>query len=563
MARFHLLFLFIAIVSSFVIYRYYLRLSVMNDHTEVIRARLNLIGSNIDRFPEEKCLYFEKYEKQNIYLISQNGKYLCKQDSLPDNILKHINAIDFNIIKFKTLLEDELFVGIHRLEHAEFILITIEPLSTIYKTLHGADISFITIIIPVFLILYLLVLFIAMKNSAPMQSVLQKVSDFEERMSLENKIKSYYNKDEWSKIEMALTEAENTLKTQIEEIKQEHKKTETLLESISDGILAVDYFSNALFYNNKFKNQFIKAEDTIVDSTKLWKIFDQKIIIDAFNEVLKFEKHVNLKGVEFNIKNKKHYFDIAIAPLKNQRSDITGAVGVFHDVTDSKLTEKMRVDFVANVSHEIRTPLTSIKGFAQMLEAKKDKLDEELILYLNKIISNSEKLISLFNDLLNLSVIESSNQLVKIEIDLKEMIESITQNLRSVYRDKKIYLKQNYDSFSIFADEKFIGQVFTNLIDNACKYHDNDPIITVEASVNGDYDEIHIIDNGPGILDKHLERIFERFYRVDSSRDSSSKKGTGIGLSIVKHIISKHQGEIKAISEIDSGTKFIIKLPRN
>lgn len=563
MARFHLLFLFIAIVSTFVSYRYYLRLSVINEHTEVIRTRLNLIGNNIDRFPNQRCLYFEKYEKQNIFLISTDGTYVCKQDTLSENVARIIQSIDFKIINFKTLLQNELFIGLKKLETANSILITVEPLSTIYKTLHGADISFITIIIPVFLILYLVVLFLAMKNSAPMQSVLQKVSDFEDRMSLDNKIKSYYNKDEWSKIEMALTEAENTLKTQIEEIKLEHKKTETLLESISDGILAVDYFHNALFYNNKFKNQFIKAEDTIVDSTKLWKIFDNKSVIDAFNDVLKTGKNINLKGIEFVIKNKKQYFDLAIAPLKNQRSEISGAVGVFHDVTESKLTEKMRVDFVANVSHEIRTPLTSIKGFAQMLEAKKDKLDDELILYLNKIISNSEKLISLFNDLLNLSVIESSNELIKTEIDLKEFVESITQNIRSVYRDQKIYLKQNFDSFTILADEKLIGQVFTNLIDNACKYNNSDPVITIDASVNGNFDEIHITDNGQGIPENHLDRIFERFYRVDSSRDSSSKKGTGIGLSIVKHIISKHQGEIKATSEVDNGTKFIIKLPRN
>jgi two-component system phosphate regulon sensor histidine kinase PhoR len=219
----------------------------------------------------------------------------------------------------------------------------------------------------------------------------------------------------------------------------------------------------------------------------------------------------------------------------------------------------MRVDFVANVSNEIRTPLTSIKGYTQLLESQKAKIDPELHLFMDKIISNTERMISLFNDLLNLSVIESKDIMKVEELELKELIQTVASNIKTNYPAKKIDINFDIQLQKLSADNRLIEQVISNLIDNACKYSGEKLTVTIATYAKGSQGYISVGDDGPGISKEHIQRIFERFYRVDSSREAS--RGTGLGLSIVKHIIAKHGGKIWAESEGEKGTKFIIELP--
>jgi two-component system phosphate regulon sensor histidine kinase PhoR len=219
----------------------------------------------------------------------------------------------------------------------------------------------------------------------------------------------------------------------------------------------------------------------------------------------------------------------------------------------------MRVDFVANVSHEIRTPLTSIKGYTQLLESQKSKVDPELHIFLEKIITNTERMISLFNDLLNLSVIESKNIMKFEEFDLKDLIYTIAGNIRTNYPNKKVNITKDIQLTTITGDERLMEQVISNLIDNACKYSGDTIAIKIHTFSKDNMGYIAVADDGPGIPKEHIQRIFERFYRVDSSRETS--RGTGLGLSIVKHIITKHGGRIWAETEEPHGTKFIIELP--
>ena len=149
-----------------------------------------------------------------------------------------------------------------------------------------------------------------------------------------------------------------------------------------------------------------------------------------------------------------------------------------------------------------------------MLQAQRSELNEELQLYLKKIIDNSEKLILLFNDLLNLSVIESTTVLTKHELDLKTLLDSITSNIKSVHQSKNISVNLNLEVETILADDKLIYQVFTNLIDNACKYSDNDPKINISSEQSEGNVIISIEDNGHGIPQEHLDRVFERFFEL-------------------------------------------------
>lgn len=539
---------------TFAAYRHFIRKSVIEDHKSHLQKLVNknvIAGQN-------SCTILKAMTESDFIVFKENTK-LCSRGVYFKNFqLKNFNQLYDSLMVPKN--QDHFHLFRDNVKSSDYRIILRENFKHSTKILNSINIKFLSLVLPLILGFYLLVLWISMNLSRPLRKVLAKVSKFEEKMSFENKIKLLYNNDEWTKIELALTEAEERLTGQLDELKDEHEKSKILLESINDAILAVDYFHNSLFYNSKFSNYFMKDHDE-TDKVKLWKIFDSERIINKFNKCLKKGNTVFVKNHKAKIGETIHYFDISIAPLKNNKEDIVGAVGVFHDMTESKLTEQMRVDFVANVSHEIRTPLTSIKGFGQMLQASRNKLDEDLVFCLDKIIDNSERLISLFNDLLKLSTIESTYEILKEQINLEEMISGIEVSLRPVYPNKDIELDLKLNEEFIWADHKLIEQVFTNLMDNSCKYSPAEKLkISIESSRVGKFVEIKINDNGPGIDSEHLDRIFERFYRVEQSRDNSIK-GTGLGLSIVKHIINKHNGTIRVEQRSSQGTRFVITLP--
>jgi len=237
-----------------------------------------------------------------------------------------------------------------------------------------------------------------------------------------------------------------------------------------------------------------------------------------------------------------------------------GAVAVFADVTEQKMAEQMREDFVANVSHEVRTPLTAMKGYAQML--KNLVKEGQALEFINKIEHNSDRLTALFQDILQLSVIESTTRAKKEAVQVEDITSSVLSNLKQVYADKKIEVKIRYDIKTIWANPAMMEQVLTNLLENAMKYTPAQSSIELnwrrgKSNVN---DILEVIDNGPGIAPEYLPRLFERFYRVDSSR-SRDQGGTGLGLAIVKHIVQIHDGKVDVESVVGTGTTFKIKLP--
>jgi two-component system phosphate regulon sensor histidine kinase PhoR len=417
-----------------------------------------------------------------------------------------------------------------------------------------------TRIIPLALITYLLFLFFFYKTSRPLGNVLAKLQKFKDDIPFASTLRHFYQKDEWAHIEEALNKADKRLQDQVTQVKNENEKIGAILESIYDDIIAIDNFETVLFYNSNFKRNFFqeKSEGDIIP--KIWHTFNDEEVLKAFRHVLKSGENASLKAMNFlSSQHPERYFDLTITPLKGADGKITGALGVFYDVTEFKLTEQMRVNFVANVSHEIRTPLTSIKGYTQILQTQADKMDEEAKIFLNRIISNTERMISLFNDLLNLSVIESKNLIRFEELDLTTLIENVSDNMKTNYSQKKISIDLELKLPIIRGDQRLMEQVISNLIDNACKYSGNDISIKVESFEKNGKAYIIVADKGPGISKEHLQRIFERFYRIESSREEM--RGTGLGLSIVKHIIAKHGGRIWAESENQKGTTFIIELP--
>ncbi len=226
-----------------------------------------------------------------------------------------------------------------------------------------------------------------------------------------------------------------------------------------------------------------------------------------------------------------------------------------------KKAEKMRIDFVANVSHELRTPLTSIKGYTETLLQDLEEgreLDPE---FLKIILKNSNRLLALINDLLDLSAIESgADELHPADINLHEMTEHVVKHLITIADKKHTKVQVNVETDALVADPKRLEQVLTNLIDNAIKYCPNHSVITVTWKAEAGQIVLRVSDNGPGIAAKSLDRLFERFYRLDKGR-SREMGGTGLGLSIVKHIMQRHNGSVEVESTLGQGTTFICHFP--
>jgi two-component system phosphate regulon sensor histidine kinase PhoR len=241
-----------------------------------------------------------------------------------------------------------------------------------------------------------------------------------------------------------------------------------------------------------------------------------------------------------------------------------GTVLVFHDLTRVKQLERTRQEFVANVSHELRTPLSLIKGYVEtLLDGAKDN-PEIAAKFLQTIERNAERLRLLIEDLLTISELESGRVKLNLQsVSLRAPVEKVLNDFKSRATARQIRLIDQVPDLRVRADADRLEQVLCNLVDNAIKYGRAEGSIALSArETTAEQIELSVRDDGPGIPPEALERIFERFYRVDKAR-SREQGGTGLGLSIVKHIVQSHGGRAWAKSALGHGATFYFTLPRD
>ncbi|MGN0596891.1 MAG: sensor histidine kinase [Ruminiclostridium sp.] len=225
-----------------------------------------------------------------------------------------------------------------------------------------------------------------------------------------------------------------------------------------------------------------------------------------------------------------------------------------------KDAEQIRAEFSANVSHELKTPLTTIKGFGEMLENGLITDREDVKKYGGTIYRESTRLLSLINDIIRLSEIEENDVTVNPEVDLLEIANAAADSLADKAENSNVSVTVQGEHTFAHANQMYIGELFTNLIDNAIKYNKQGGSVRVSVTKSDGNAVISVKDTGIGIPDDSKDRIFERFYRVDKSH-SRAIGGTGLGLSIVKHIVNYHKGRIELESELGVGTEITVFLP--
>ena len=338
-------------------------------------------------------------------------------------------------------------------------------------------------------------------------------------------------------------------------VDRQKNQIETILQYMTDGIIAFDLEGHVTHINVAARRLL-----NLSDSDK-----DFESIFSKFNVDINLEKIIYLedwtssdKKVDINGK----YINLLFVPYKDNNQRHEGVIAVVQDITEHVKLDNMRKEFVADVSHELKTPITSIMGYADtLLEGEYD--DATKTKFLNVIASEARRMAKLVTDLLSLSRYDTNkNKIEKTEFDLGDLVKKCQEKLQ-IEIDKKHHKVENLVTASVplvYADKSGIERVVLNILSNSIKYTKENGNIKIYVGFVYNDAYIKIIDNGIGIPEEDLNRIFERFYRVDKAR-SRELGGTGLGLSIAKEILNQNGGSIDIKSEVGKGTEVVIRVP--
>ena len=357
--------------------------------------------------------------------------------------------------------------------------------------------------------------------------------------------------DELAGMEAALNQTAEQLGQSFAELESQRQELATMLDSMQEAVVAIT------------PEGYVRWSNAVMRRIAGTQIHPGRPLVHAVRdpEVLACIRaalqHSEVRFGRASSLAPGRIFEINAAPLPSG-----GALVVLHDVTGIEAAEKSRRDFIANVSHELRTPLTSIQGYVETLVEDPHPNPETTREFLGVILKNATRMNRLTEDLLALASVESPNYKVTPQpTRASALVEDAIESLGGMVVDSEVELESaGAPDALIMADPDAMNQVFGNLIENALKYGKAGGRIRVGAQLLESEVEFSVKDFGPGIAFEHLERIFERFYRVDKARSRESG-GTGLGLAIVKHIVQAHGGRIWAESELGSGATFHFTLP--
>ncbi len=376
-----------------------------------------------------------------------------------------------------------------------------------------------------------------------------------EKLTLAEGTKHAKNKNEIDDLADAFEEMTTKLKENLTEMSRQKRQIETILLHMSDGIIAFNMEGKVILINPAATRAL-----SIMDED-----MDFETIFKNVNLDINMEKIIYLKdwtSSEEKVKVKDRYLNLAFEILKDEDDRPAGVMVLIQDITEHVKLDNMRKEFVADVSHELKTPITSIMGYADtLLETDHDKEIETK--FLGVISSEAKRMAKLVTDLLSLSRFDSNKvNIVKEEFDLGELAKKCQEKFQIEINKKKL----NVNCFvtanvpPVYAEKDGIERVIINILSNSIKYTNENGTINIYVGFVYNDAYIKIIDNGIGIPEKDLERIFERFYRVDKAR-TREMGGTGLGLSIAKEILDRNNGTIDIKSKLNEGTEVVIRIP--
>ncbi|WP_130805405.1 sensor histidine kinase [Senegalia massiliensis] len=498
-----------------------------------------IISSNIGQ--EERLI------GENAYNIPQISPKLIVEASKGKEELRTNEDMTLKSFAYPIITEEDKVEG---------IIYIIYDLSHINKTISDTKTIFIESTLLALAITVVLGFMIASSITEPIKDVTIKA----QKMA-EGDFKQYVevrSGDEIGQLASMFNLLTEKLDNTISEIFREKSKMEAIFNYMADGVIAVDITGKIAHANPIAKNILNISEKDIED-----KSYDEVIMpINKYMTLKNIIQSKSLKGKQL-IETKDSTYMARFAPYLSQSSEFSGIIIVFQDMTEQYKLDNLRREFVANVSHELKTPITTIKSYTETIldGAIEDK--ELSIQFLNVVNDECDRMSRIVSDLLQLSNFDNKEvEWEKEYISLEKLVNTIVMKLELTIKEKQqkvnIYIKKHLND--IYADKDAIEQVIINILSNSIKYTPDNGIINIILNSKDNSNEIIIEDNGMGIPKEDINRIFDRFYRVDKAR-SRDLGGTGLGLSIAKRIVESHNGQINIESEYEKGTKVIITLP--
>lgn len=548
----------------------YSYLKAQNTEKNLQYARLlrDLLEDSDYKQPDMRNAFVEKYSKEygvRITLIGQDGEVY--EDSLKEPLENHakreevakaLKGEEAIVERFSTTLQvDCMYVAVpvHTSEFTGVLRIgvTMENIQILEETIVGT-------VVMSMLVGVALAFLGAFVFSRLISKPIEDVTIAAQRMSNGMYDTKIYTRERTQIGELAssFNVMSSNMKETFDKLTQRNTELEAIIGSMGAGVVAIDDASNILFVNQDFLTMF-QLTPKYTEGRALYNVLREKSIFQVIDEVREKKERVVLSAETFKPKELK--IRITGSPLAMEKGSIFGVLLIINDITHIYKLESMRRDFVSNVTHELKTPLTSIHGFVDTLRQGAIEDPQVAQHFLEIIDIETERLSSLINDILTLSEIESKRDYHSEPFQLQKGIHNVIELLQCHTSDTVTLTYECDENLEPFlCNPARMEQLFINLIENAIKYTEEG---NVHVTVGNEGNElvIRVKDTGIGIPEDQLDRIFERFYRVDKGR-ARTRGGTGLGLSIVKHIVELYNGTIHVVSKVDVGTTFEVRFPR-
>ncbi len=490
-------------------------------------------------------------------LINKNGEVIFDTNKDEINMDNHSNRPEFieaikkgtgESIRYSTTLDKDTYYYAVLLSNGNILRIAEETDNMLSV--------FLSILPGVFIIMFL-ILFVSMSASSLLSSKILKpinnIADNMESLLTKNELNTLEIYDELLPFIKTLVKQSEKINSQLRDITEKADIMDTIMSNMNEGLILVDNDKYILSINKSGMDLLQGNSQMDYTSKSFINICRNIKINNAIDEVL---KNKNNNELILNLNSK--YIYVFISPVFTNNKPL-GAIVLLIDYTEKHKIEQMRKEFSANVSHELKTPLTSINGYAEIIEggiAKEDDIKK----FASIIRKEGTRLLNLIDSIIRLSKIEENEPKKDFQpIDIYSIGKNIIDNLNLIAKDKNIHLSIAGQKTIIQGNKPMLEELIYNLLDNAIKYTDANGTVKLEISSEHSRGIIKVIDTGIGIPVEHQDRIFERFYIVDKSRNKKTQS-TGLGLSIVKHIVEYHNGNINLFSAPSKGTEIIVKI---
>jgi two-component system phosphate regulon sensor histidine kinase PhoR len=391
--------------------------------------------------------------------------------------------------------------------------------------------------------------------SRPLQKIFDHILSFTEGDLLPSIQFDSVKKGEVERMAAILNAMIDKIKKQMDHLKLSQMETVEILESLGEGVLAVDIYGKTTFVNESACKILGTSREGILAGSLNRSVAAKKDLALMCHEAIQDVLQTN-EIIRFSWNDEKIYLEVIAAPRPGRR----GVILVLQDKSSDFKVLEMGKDFIANASHELKTPITIIRGFAETLQEHLDLSPQVVQEISQKIVRTSHRLENLVKSLLTLAGVENFSEEKFQTTDLISVALHSLQFAMTTHLKSRIVLTTDLHKAPVLGDPQLLDMAVTNLLENAVKYSPSQAEIAVSIQRVGDRVRLTVQDSGIGIPEADLPHIFDRFYTVDKARSRKSG-GSGLGLSIVKTIVEKHMGQVAAESHLGLGSSFMISLP--